>query len=112
MQHIVKILTVVVFAFALIYTDAAAHAASGRVGYSVGSWSPGGGWRREGWGPYLGWGSYYSWDYEWPYDYDYSYPVSRYCVTSKRTCVSHQPRYVGMSCFCKGARGRVSFAEQ
>ena len=88
----------------------------GRGGYSGGggSWSYGGGgrgWRRGGWGPYLGWG-YYPYgngDYDWPYDYDYGYgAVSRYCVTTTRSCVLHQPRYIGAGCSCKGASGRVS----
>jgi len=95
----------------------------GRGGYSGGggSWSSGGGGgrgpRRSGWDPYLSWG-YYPYgngDYDWPYDYDYGYggygypaAVSRYCATRTRSCVLHQPRYIGTGCSCKGARGRVS----
>jgi hypothetical protein len=121
MQRIAKILAAILFALGLVCTDAAAHPSGswgggGRGGFSGGGgrggFSGGGGWYGDGWGPYLAWG-YYPYgngDYDtYGYDYGgYGYPVSPYCVTRTRICVSHQPRYVGMGCSCKGARGRVS----
>jgi hypothetical protein len=119
MQRIAKILAALVCASGILGADMAwAHGPGGWGGGGWhGGWGGGGGWYGGwgGWGyPYYGYGYPYDYGYGYPYGYGYGngYPPpeqpSPYCATRTRICTLGQPREVGSSCTCRGARGVIS----